>query len=175
MEDLKTPKGHFEINWLYWLLSNCSGKEIGSWKKIFGWKSLALGRWSFSKGENRRQGKVGGVENPGIRGDVFYGLPQDFTVKSYRAVVHRASRLTNDIFSKWKIGQNHCHSVISHFFLKMGRKWKYLVRLKYGFYKKSLQKDAILTSTTGTLLWWKKCSTGQNCIFLKWLLIKSIF
>ena len=29
-------------------------------------------------------------------------------------------------------------------------------------------------STTGTLLWWKKFSTGQSFIFPKWLLIKSI-
>ena len=86
-------------------------------KKKFGIKSLVLGRWSVSKGKNRRQGKEGRVENPGIRGNVLYGLPQDFTVKS-QCVVHRASRLTNDIFSKWKIGLIHCHSVISHFFLK---------------------------------------------------------
>ena len=40
------------------------------------------------------------------------------------------------------------------------------VTLKYWFYKKLIRKDA----TTGTLLWWKKCSTGQRCIFPEWLL-----
>ena len=54
--------------------------------------------------------------------------------------------------------------------------------LKYGFYKKSLWKNATLTSFSRSAListdlekkWVKKCSTGgQSCIFPKWLLTKS--
>ena len=68
--------------------------------------------------------------------------------------------------------------------------------IKHGFWKKSLRKNATLSSSqkpvpvlmnqniqffqmlwfisAGTFLWRWKCSTIQSCIFPKWLLTKSL-
>ena len=153
--------------------------------------SDALTRISY-KAENVKEPKFSDywllctLQSLTITAGFFWSVPTPTPSKSQNLIIFRGKFSKNFIIiCKWSpniFWKDSTNATLKNYFENQ----KCLFLPKYGFCKKSLRKDAPLPSwTLFSSLWFqisadleskwrKKGSTGQRCIFPRWLLTKSI-